>query len=99
MKRIIRLGTAVATLVASWAVGMSSVIAQENYPPTVSPFLIPRGNPGRGAAESAGGGGAGGALAFTGLQLTVLMAIVAALVAVGIGLYVAGRRRAARATG
>lgn len=66
-------------------------------PPSVAPNVLGPG--GAGGAGGAGAAGAAGAdpLAFTGLQMTVWLAIAATLALTGLAAYVAGRRRGSSA--
>ena len=61
-------------------------------PPEVAPTVIQAGRPGEAAAAGAA------PLAFTGLRLTMWLAIAAALALSGLGLYVVGRRRGSAAS-
>src|SRR5919108_149682 len=53
-------------------------------PPSVAPTVLPAGQPGDGGAAP---------LAFTGLRLTLWLAIAVALALAGLAVYVVGRRR------
>lgn len=68
--------------------------------PTVSPTVVTEeeGQPPTVAGEEVGEAGPAGAqegeVAFTGAELAVLLVVLMALVGLGLGLYVLGRRRA-----
>jgi hypothetical protein len=82
MKSAIRLATVLATMVFTALMTMPWAFAQKEYetPPTVVP--------------TAEGAGEGGEVAFTGFRLTVWVALLVALVAIGAFALWAGRRRA-----
>jgi hypothetical protein len=94
MKTAIRLGTTLAIMAFTGIMTMSWAFAQEEYetPPTVLPTveLAPDAAPGAAA-------GAGQEVAFTGFRLTVWIALLVALVAIGAAAIWAGRRRSASA--
>jgi hypothetical protein len=92
MKTAIRLGTTLAIMAFTGIMTMSWAFAQEDYetPPTVLPTVERAPEVGPGAAP-------GGEVAFTGFRLTVWVALLAALVAIGAAAIWAGRRRSAGA--
>jgi hypothetical protein len=88
MKSAIRLVTTLAIMAFTALMSMPLAFAQEDYetPPTILP-TVERAGEGAGAAT-------GGEVAFTGFRLTVWMALLVALVAIGAFALWAGRRRA-----
>jgi hypothetical protein len=88
MKTAIRLGTTLAIMAFTGIMTMSWAFAQEEYetPPTVLPTV-----------ERAPEAAPGGEVAFTGFRLTVWVALLVALVAIGAAAIWAGRRRSAGA--
>jgi hypothetical protein len=87
MKSAIRLATTLATMVFTALMTMPLAFAQEEYetPPTILPTVdrAPEVDP---AAQ-------GGEVAFTGFRLTVWVALLVALLAIGAFALWAGRRR------
>jgi hypothetical protein len=92
MKSAIRLGTTLASMAFTSIVTMSWAFAQEEYetPPTILPTV-------ERAPEVAPGAEVQGEVAFTGFRLTVWVALLVALVAIGAAAIWAGRRRSAAA--
>jgi hypothetical protein len=92
MKTAIRLGTTLAIMAFTGIMTMSWAFAQEEYetPPTVLPTVEQ-------APDVVPGAAAGQEVAFTGFRLTVWVALLAALVAIGAAAIWAGRRRSAGA--
>ena len=95
MKTAIRLGTTMAMMALAGLMTMSWAFAQEEYetPPTVLPTVERAPD----AAPGAAGAAAGQEVAFTGFRLTVWVALLVALVAIGAASIWAGRRRSASA--
>ena len=91
MKTAIRLATALATMALTGIMTMPWAFAQEEYetPPTILPTVE--------RAPEAGPAAQGGEVAFTGFRLTVWVALLVALVAIGAFALWAGRRRGSAA--
>jgi hypothetical protein len=88
MKTAIRLATTLATMALTGIMTMPWAFAQEEYetPPTILPTV-----------ERAPEVSPGGEVAFTGFRLTVWVALLVALVAIGAFALWAGRRRSSAA--
>ena len=86
MRIITRIAAIISTFVVTAALGVTSALAQ-TYPPTVEPTTLRPAKANPAEAE----------VAFTGLRLSVWMALLAGLVLIGLVTYFVGRRRAARA--
>ncbi len=95
MKTAIRSVTTVAIIVLTGIMTMSWAFAQTDYqnPPTVL-GTVEQNAEGVSGAGTGAGAGAGSELAFTGFRLTVWMALLVALVGIGLATVWAGRRRA-----
>jgi hypothetical protein len=79
-----KLGAVVALVMSFVVVTAGQALAQ--YPPSKPP-------PGGGGGPGAGGQPGGGSVAFTGTNISLGVIILVALVALGLMLLVAGRRR------
>jgi hypothetical protein len=92
MKTAIRLGTTLAIMAFTSIVTMSWAFAQRVYetPPTILPTV-------ERAPEVAPAGETAAEVAFTGFRLTVWVALLVALVAIGAAAIWASRRRSASA--
>jgi hypothetical protein len=97
MRTAVRVATGVASAIMMIVMLAPTAFAQPRYnnPPTVLPTVERAGNGAGAGAEAVGGASEG--LAFTGFRLTVWMALLVALVALGLVAFWAGRRRAASA--
>lgn len=95
MKTAIRSVTTVAIMALTGIMTMSWAFAQTEYenPPTVL-GTVEQNAEGVSGAGAGAGTGTGSEIAFTGFRLTVWVALLVALVGVGLATFWAGRRRA-----
>jgi hypothetical protein len=95
MRTAVRTVTSLAVLVLTGMMMVPSALAQTEYetPPTVFP-TVERAGEVSGASGASGASGGNGEIAFTGFRLTVWMALLVVLVAVGLAAAWAGSRRA-----
>jgi hypothetical protein len=92
MKTAMRSVTTLAIMALTGIMTMSWAFAQPEYtnPPTVLGTVEQNAE---GVSGAGAGAGTAGQVAFTGFRLTVWMALLAALVGIGLAAFWAGRRR------
>jgi hypothetical protein len=99
VRTTVRVAMGVASAIMMIVMLAPTAFAQPRYnnPPTVLPTVERAGNGAGAGAGAEAVGGASEGIAFTGFRLTVWMALLVALVALGLVAFWAGRRRAATA--
>jgi hypothetical protein len=107
MRRIVTsIGVAFGSLLGTAVTAAAQTATGYNPPPTVQPEVVTQGGGGVGAGGvgaggvgaggvGAGGVGAGGGLAFTGLEIGLLVLAAGLLATLGALLLIAARRRSA----
>ena len=99
MRKIMSLAAVVGGMFLTLALTALPALAKYPPQPPAEEDVIRGGGPGGAAVTGSGGVTGSGDIAFTGRDVTLLMALIAVLVIAGVVALIAARRRAAGAVG